>query len=77
MTPEGVIRTYSDIVYRIAFARAGTKADADDIYQEVFLRYIRKAPVFREEEHAKAWFIKVTVNCSRISLPSAPTSRTM
>jgi RNA polymerase sigma-70 factor (ECF subfamily) len=65
MTPENVIRAYSDMVYRIAFARAGTKADADDIYQEVFLRYIRKAPEFRDEEHAKAWFIKVAVNCSR------------
>ena len=65
MTPENVVRTYSDMVYRIAFARAGTKEDADDIYQEVFLRYIRKAPEFRDEEHAKAWFIKVAVNCSR------------
>lgn len=65
MTPENVIRAYSDMVYRIAFARAGTKEDADDIYQEVFLRYIRKAPEFRDEEHAKAWFIKVAVNCSR------------
>ncbi len=70
MTPEVVIRKYSDMVYRIAFARAGTKADADDIYQEVFLRYMRKQPVFREEEHAKAWFIKVAVNCSRKFLGS-------
>lgn len=65
MTPENRIRAYSDMVYRIAFARAGTKEDADDIYQEVFFRYIRKAPEFRDEEHAKAWFIKVAVNCSR------------
>ena len=64
MLPEEVIRKYSATVYRIAFARTGTKADADDIYQEVFLRYIRKLPEFREEEHAKAWFIKVTVNCA-------------
>lgn len=70
MTPEVVIRRYSDMVYRIAFARSGTKADADDIYQEVFLRYIRKQPVFRDEEHAKAWFIKVAVNCSRKFLGS-------
>lgn len=65
MLPEEVIRKYSATVYRIAFARTGTKADADDIYQEVFLRYIKKLPEFREEEHAKAWFIKVTVNCAK------------
>lgn len=75
MTPENVIRTYSDMVYRIAFARAGTKEDADDIYQEVFLRYIRKAPEFRDGEHAKAWFIKVAVNCSRKFLGGAVRKR--
>ncbi|MBR2407608.1 MAG: sigma-70 family RNA polymerase sigma factor [Lachnospiraceae bacterium] len=75
MTPENVIRAYSDMVYRIAFARAGTKADADDIYQEVFFRYIRKNPEFRDSEHAKAWFIKVAVNCSRKFLGGAAKKR--
>lgn len=75
MTPDNVIRAYSDMVYRIAFARAGTKEDADDIYQEVFLRYIRKAPEFRDGEHAKAWFIKVAVNCSRKFLGGAVKKR--
>ncbi len=65
MTAEAVIRTYSDMVYRIAFARTGNRADADDIYQEVFFRYIRRKPEFHSEEHAKAWFIKVSVNCAR------------
>ena len=65
MTAEAVIRTYSDMVYRIAYARTGNREDADDIYQEVFLRYIRRNPEFRSEEHAKAWFIKVSINCAR------------
>lgn len=75
MTSENVIRMYSDMVYRIAFARAGTRTDAEDIYQEVFLRYIRKAPEFRDRDHAKAWFIKVTVNCSRKFLGGASRKR--
>lgn len=65
VTAEVVIRTYSDMVYRIAYARTGNREDADDIYQEVFLRYIRRNPEFRSEEHAKAWFIKVSINCAR------------
>ena len=65
VTAEAVIRTYSDMVYRIAYARTGNKEEADDIYQEVFLRYIRKKPVFSSEEHAKAWLIKVSINCAR------------
>lgn len=61
---ENVIRYYADMVYRLAFARAGTKYDADDIFQEVFLRYVKKRPAFTSEEHRKAWLLRVTVNCS-------------
>lgn len=61
---EKVIRYYSDMVYRLAFVRTGTKHDADDVFQEVFLRYVKKNPVFVEEEHRKAWLIRVTINCS-------------
>lgn len=61
---EKVIRYYSDMVYRLAFARTGTKHDADDVFQEVFLRYVKKKPVFEDEEYRKAWLIRVTINCS-------------
>lgn len=39
---ENVIKVYSTMVYRLAFSQTRNKSDADDIYQEVFLRYIRK-----------------------------------
>ena len=38
---EETVRRYSDMVYRLAFARTGNTADAEDVYQEVFLRYLR------------------------------------
>lgn len=63
--PEKVILFYSQLVYRLAFARTGTRYDADEIFQEVFLRYIKKQPVFRDEEHRKAWLIRVTINCAK------------
>lgn len=63
-SPEAVIRRYSDMVYRLAFARTGNRSDAEDLYQEVFLRYLTKAPLFASEEHRKAWLLKVTVNCA-------------
>ena len=62
---EDVIRQYATIVYRLAFARCGTKDDADEIFQEVFFRYLKNQPVFESEEHCKAWLIRVTINCSR------------
>ncbi|MDE6220365.1 MAG: sigma-70 family RNA polymerase sigma factor [Lachnospiraceae bacterium] len=63
--PEKIIRRNSETVYRLAYSLVRTRADADDIYQEVFLRYVRKAPAFDSEEHEKAWFIRVTINCCK------------
>ena len=62
---DKVIAEHSDLVYRLAYAQMRNRSDADDIYQEVFLRYIRKRPVFESAEHEKAWFVRVTVNCCR------------
>ena len=67
---ERVISQYSDMVYRLAFSRTGTREDADDVYQEVFYRYLRKHPAFVSEEHQKAWLLRVTINCSNSFLTS-------
>lgn len=62
---EKVIRRNSETVYRLAYSLVKTRSDADDIYQEVFLRYVRKKPSFDSPEHEKAWFLRVTVNCCK------------
>ena len=65
------IEKYSDIVYRVAITRVGTKENAEDIYQEVFLKFASKKPKFKSEEHQKAWLIRVTINLSNNYLKSA------
>ena len=70
-TAEAVLGRYAAMVYRLAFARTGNRYDADDILQEVFLRYIRSKPAFAEEEHRKAWLIRTAINCSKSLLTSA------
>lgn len=62
---QSVITEYSDMVYRLAYAMMRNQSDADDIYQEVFLRYIRRRPVFHSSDHARAWMLKVTANCCK------------
>lgn len=59
-----VVETYGNMVYRLALAQTHSGHDADDVFQEVFLRYLRSAPDFREEEHRKAWLLRVAVNCA-------------
>ena len=62
---ERVIEQYSDMVYRIALTRTGTKENAEDIYQDVFFKYSQKAPDFENSNHEKAWLIKVTINLTK------------
>ena len=49
-------------VYRVALLLLKNTADAEDATQNVFLKYMEKSVVFRDEEHEKAWFITVTRN---------------
>ena len=63
--PNDVVAQYGNMVYRLAFAKLQNRHDADDIFQEVFLRYIRRAPQFSNREHEKAWFLRTTINCCK------------
>lgn len=74
---DEVIEKYKKTVYRLAFSIMKNKADADDVFQEVFLRYIEKNRSFESEEHRKAWLIKVTVNCCKKIYNSAARKRTV
>lgn len=62
---QNIIKTYSPMVYRLAYSLVKNRIDADDIHQEVFIRYIKYKPCFESAEHEKAWFIKVTTNQCR------------
>jgi RNA polymerase sigma-70 factor (ECF subfamily) len=74
---ERVINEYSDMVYKLAYARTKNKYDAEDVLQEVFLRYIRRKPEFQGTEHEKAWFLRVTINCSKNLFASFTKNRTV
>ena len=40
-----LIERQGQLVYKLAYARCGNQADAEDIFQQVFLRYLTKKPV--------------------------------
>jgi len=64
-----VITVYRKTVYGVALSHTGSKFDADDVFQEVFLTYFRKGMVFDCEEHRKAWLIRTTLNlCKKATL---------
>ena len=66
--PGRLVRQYAPSVYRLAYARTGSRADAEDVMQEVFLRLIKAKPAFDSEAHAKAWLLRVTINLCKNKL---------
>ena len=69
-------KKHSDMVYRLAVARVKNKYDADDVLQEVFLRFIKAKDKVENEEHLKALLIRITINCSKSMMTSSWFKRT-
>lgn len=62
---EELIDRYQNMVYGLALAKTNSPADADDVFQEVFLACFQSGKIFRDEEHRKAWLLRTTLNISR------------
>lgn len=62
---ERVVERYGTMLFRVCLVTLGNHADAEDAVQETLLKYLCKAPTFRDGEHEKAWLIRVAVNRCR------------
>ncbi len=56
---------YADTVRRICLVHLKSEADTEDIFQEVFMKYVLSSQEFESEEHEKAWFIRVSINACK------------
>lgn len=65
ITTQAAIDRYADMVYRLALSEMKNTSDADDLFQEVFVRLVSHIQDLESWEHVKAWLIRVTVNCAR------------
>ncbi len=64
------IERYSDTVRRLCMVHLKNDADTEDIFQTVFLKYVLSSISFENDEHEKAWFIRVTINACKDLLKS-------
>lgn len=71
------IERYADTVRRLCVVHLKNEADAEDIFQNVFLKYALSAGDFESEEHERAWMIRVTINACKDLLKSFFRSRTV
>lgn len=61
---------YADTVRRICFLHLKNYHDTEDIFQTVFLKYLLYDGEFENEEHEKAWIIRVAINACKDFLKS-------
>ncbi len=61
---------YMDTVFRLAFSYMKSRADADDITQNVLLKLYQTDTCFESEGHVKNWLIRVTANECKSALRS-------
>lgn len=71
------IEKYSDTVRRLCMIHLKNHHDTEDIFQTVFMKYLLSSVSFENDEHEKAWFIRVTINACRDLIKSFFRSRTV
>jgi len=62
---EEMTKKYFSMIYKLVLNQTKSRDIADDVVQDVFLKYIQKDVDFKSEEHVKAWLIRVAINCSK------------
>ena len=67
---QSLVEKYSDMLIRIAYTHMKSLGEAEDVVQNVFLKYLEKRPAFESEEHEKAWLIRVCTNMCRNNIKS-------
>ena len=59
---RNAMEAHGPAVYRLALCRMQSVQDAEDVYQEVFLRLLDQDAAAWDGEHLKAWLLRCTVN---------------
>jgi len=62
---EEAVRSYGDALYRLCLIMLKNESDAEDAVQDTFIKYMQKAPLFKDASHEKAWLMTVAANKCR------------
>lgn len=59
---ELLIKRYQKNLFTAAFNICANYADAEDVVQDTFVQYYLSDKQFHDEEHLKAWLLRVAIN---------------
>lgn len=65
---SAIMSRWGSSVWRLALVRTGSRSDADDVFQDVFLAMLSHCPLFDSDEACKSWLLRCTINrCNDIA----------
>lgn len=59
---ENLMSKYGDLLFKTCVLTVKNKYDAEDIVQETMLKYYMASKDFMDDEHKKAWLLRVSQN---------------
>lgn len=66
---ESIVRAHGSMVYRLALVQTRNCADAEDVFQDVFVALVRRMARggrgFESAEHVRAWLLRATIDRGR------------
>lgn len=72
---EQALQQFGDDILRLAYSYMKSREDAEDVVQEVLIRFMQSAKQFEDESHVKAWLLRVAANLCKDKLKSASRQR--
>jgi RNA polymerase sigma-70 factor (ECF subfamily) len=60
-----IVRLYGDKVFNLVYRMIGSRAEADDIAQEVFITVFKTIDTFRGEAKFSTWLLRIAANQSK------------
>ena len=65
LSVDEAFQRYGDRVFSPAFAVCHSREDADDAVQDTFVKYYTRNEEYADENHLKAWLLRVAINRAR------------
>ena len=67
---QRAVHLHMQCLARVAYTYVHSIQDAEDIAQDTFVRYLQSGKTFENDEHEKAWLLRVCINQSKNQLKS-------
>ncbi|OQZ07215.1 MAG: hypothetical protein B6D36_01000 [Planctomycetes bacterium UTPLA1] len=62
---DRLIESYADRLYGFLYRMTGSRHDAEDLMQEVFIRLVRTISAYQHDGRFEAWFFRIAANLAR------------